>query len=237
MDRLAKETPLDLSLSSALSPGGLVGHVAYVLLVASMLMRSITALRLLVIASALVAMVYAALWLGDPVSLFWEGMLVIVNVFQIVRQWLANRRARFSPEEERLVSERLGSLSRQEARHLLNLGLWLDGVPGTVLTTEGEPVQHLVYLATGMVQIEAGGQTVGACVPGNFVGEMSVLESGPASATATVSKPSRYWLIPADKLRRLHRKRPTIAAALELGIARDLKTKILNANARHRGAG
>lgn len=211
-----------------------MGHFAYILLVASMLMRSLTALRLLVIASALVAIAYAVFWLRDPVSWFWESMLVLVNVFQIVRQWLANRRARFSPEEEHFVAERLSSLSRHEARHLLNLGVWMDGFEGTILTTQGEPVQHLVYLIDGKVDIYSDGERVGACVPGNFVGEMSVLEGGQASATARVASPSRYWLIPAEQLRQLHRKSPKVAAALELGIARDLRTKIISANARTR---
>jgi CRP-like cAMP-binding protein len=67
-------------------------------------------------------------------------------------------------------------------------------------------------------------------MPGNYIGEMSVLEGGDASATATVSQPSRYWLISANQLRALHEKEPGIAAAFEVGIARDLRTKILSEN-------
>lgn len=223
---------MELTWDSAFSPGGLVGHFAYVLLVGSMLMRSITVLRVLVIASATVAIVYSIYWLRDPVSTFWESLLVVVNVVQIARQWHANRRAKFSPEEQQLVAERLSSLSRSDARHVLNMGVWVDGTPGTILTTQGDPVQHLVYLVAGEVDIHSDGTRVGACVPGNFVGEMSVLDGGPASATATVATPSRYWLIPAQHLRDLHRSNPDIAAAFELGIARDLRTKIISANQR-----
>lgn len=76
---------MELTLSSAFSPGAMVGHLAYLLLVASMLMRTLFALRLLVIASALVAIAYAAIWLNDPVSSFWEALLVVVNILQITR--------------------------------------------------------------------------------------------------------------------------------------------------------
>ena len=223
---------LEFTLESAFSTGGLVGHLTYVLLVASMLMRTLIALRVLVIASALVAIVYAVVWLNDPVSSFWETLLVIVNVVQITLEWLKNRRARFSAEERKFVSERLSNLSFGDARHVLNMGVWVDGPPGTVLTRQGEKVPHLVYLVSGEVSIEVDGVRVGACMSGNYIGEMSVLEGGSASATATVSVPSRYWLISADQLRALHLKAPNIAAAFEVGIARDLRTKILNVNAQ-----
>jgi hypothetical protein len=221
---------LELTFESAFSVGGLVGHLAYILLVASMLMRTLIALRLLVIASALIAIAYSAIWLNDPVSSFWETLLVIVNTAQIAREWLRNRKALFSEEEQKFVSERLSSLSRGEARHVLNMGVWADGAPGTVLTTQGKPVKHLVYLLAGAVDIEFDAAKVGACLPGNYIGEMSVLEGGDASATATVSTPSRYWLISADQLRLLHKKEPSIAAAFEVGIARDLRSKIINVN-------
>jgi CRP-like cAMP-binding protein len=221
---------VELTLESAFSTGGFVGHFAYLLLIASMLMRTLTALRVLVIASALVAILYAAVWLNDPVSSFWEALLVIVNVVQITREWLRNRQAKFSAEEQKFVSKRLSVLSKGNARRVLNMGVWADGAPGIVLTVQGEPVKHLVYLVAGAVDIKFDGAKVGACMPGNYVGEMSILEGDNASATATVSEPSRYWLISAEQLRKLHLKEPDIAAAFEVGIARDLRRKILNVN-------
>lgn len=224
---------MELTLSSALSPGAMVGHFAYLLLVASMLMRTLFALRLLVIASALVAIAYAAIWLNDPVSSFWEALLVLVNILQITREWIANRRARFSVEEQAFVDARLSELSPSEARYVLNLGVWADGAAGTILTTQGEPVNNLVYLIAGAVDIEFDNAKVGSCFPGNYIGEMSVLEGGQASATATVSEPSRYWMVSAKQLRKLHQNQPKIAAAFEVGIARDLRAKIIKANESH----
>ena len=59
---------MELTLASAFSQEGLLGHAAYVLLVLSMLMRTLLWLRLLVIASAILGISYAAFILGDPVS-------------------------------------------------------------------------------------------------------------------------------------------------------------------------
>jgi hypothetical protein len=61
---------------------------------------------------------------------------------------------------------------------------------------------------------------------------MSLVDDSPASATATVNQASRYWMIPTDRLRKLRGEGSPLSAALEAGIAQDLKGKILMANAR-----
>ncbi len=222
---------LELTLESALSPGGMVGHLSYLLLVISMLMRSLTTLRILVIASALAAITYDVVWLKDPVGVFWETLLVTVNVVQIALLWSANRRARFTEEESEFIARRLRRVSRADARRLINMGVWADGAVGTVLTTQGQPVENLIYLVDGRVDIYLDGKIVGTCRPGNFVGEMSVLDQAPASATAVVGRTSRYWLISSERLRKLQVANPEVAAALEVGIAHDLRRKILTTNA------
>lgn len=227
---------MELTLESALSPGAMVGHFAYLLLVISMLMRSITWLRIFVILSAIVALAYGAIWLHDPVTVFWEAMLIIVNVVQIFIIWYTNRRAQFNEDERRLIAERLNTLSPREARKLLDMGLWLEAEPDTDLTEQGQPVRHLVYLLSGEAEILVDGRVVGKCEPGNFVGEMSLVDGGPASATAKVTKDAYCWMIPTDKLRKLRADRSPLMAALEVGIAHDLKRKIVASNARPSGA-
>ena len=222
---------MELTLESALSTGGMVGHASYFLLVLSMTMRSMTMLRLLVIASAFAAIAYDVIWLKDPVGVFWESLLVSVNIIQITREWVNERRARFTPEEQRFVTARLSALSKAQARRLLNMGVWVDGTQGVILTKEAKPVDSLAYLIAGEVGIYLNDQKVGSCLPGNFVGEMSVLGNTPASATAIVAVPSRYWLIPSRHLHSLQEKEPEVAAALHSGIARDLRNKIISGNA------
>ncbi len=74
---------MDLTLKSAFLTGGMVGHLSYVLLVLSMVMRRMSLLRMLVIASAFVAITYDWFWLKDPVGVFWETLLVLVNIVQL----------------------------------------------------------------------------------------------------------------------------------------------------------
>lgn len=222
---------VELTLESALSPGGLVGHISYILLITSMLMRSMLWLRLFVIAYAVVSIVYGAVWLKDPVSVFWETVLILVNVVQIFREWMREHRARFSAEERQFVETRFQGLSNAEARQLLNLGVWVDGAPGTQLTTEGEPVEHVAYVAEGVFDIFHGGAKVGVCRAGNFIGEMSVLGHTSASATAITAGQARYWLIPSETLLDLQARSPKLASAFQSGIAQDLSSKVISTNA------
>ncbi|MEP5728339.1 MAG: cyclic nucleotide-binding domain-containing protein [Sulfitobacter sp.] len=217
-------------LNSSFSIGGLVEHLSYLLLVVAMMMRNMMSLRLVVIAAAIVGCAFALIWAKNNVMVFWHVVLVMANVLQLMREWLTNRRARFSSEEQNFIDGKLYALDPGEARFVLNLGVWADGSQGTQLTTQGKPVENLVYLASGEVDIRFDGATVGACLPGNYIGEMSVLNAGPASATAIVSEASRYWMISGTQLRKLHSEAPNIAAAFELGIAQDLRHKIMAAN-------
>ena len=62
---------MELTLESAFSPGGLVGHLGNILLVISMLMRRMVWLRILVILSATATIIYSIYWVVDPVAVIW----------------------------------------------------------------------------------------------------------------------------------------------------------------------
>lgn len=218
---------MELTLDSAFSTGGMVGHLSYLLLVASMLMRSMLRLRLLVVASALVAIVYDAVWLKDPVGIFWETLLVSVNIWQLLVIWYHTTRGQFTAEERMLAQERLGIPDAASRRRLLNGGIWCDEPPGTQLTAEGETPSHLVYISSGSVSIERDGRQIALCGPGNFVGEMSLFQkASKANATAIVVEPVRCWKISHERIRHLRQSNPELAAAIDSGLARDMRRKI-----------
>ena len=221
---------MELTLESAFSTGGLVGHFAYMLLVISMLMRRMIWLRIFVILSALVAIAYALLWLKDPIGVFWESLLVAVNAVQLAITWHQNRSARFSDEEKIFMQNHLPGLSLSDRRKLLNRGLWISGDVGIELTTEGQPVRHLIYLASGQALVISGGRAVAVCEPGAFIGEMTALRGEPASATVKVNQAARYWAIEAEQLRGLVRRNAEIGVALEGSFARNMRDKLVRSN-------
>jgi hypothetical protein len=223
---------MELSLDSAFSLGGMVGHLAYVFLVLSMLMRSIVALRIFFVVNVLLNILYVTVWVRDPVQLFWESTLFLINIIQLVLIWFQNRRASFSEEEQVFAASRLRGLSRSQTRQLLDSGRWWDLIPGTRLTVEGERPTHLTYISSGYVGIFVGDQRVAGCGSGRYIGEMSVLDREPASATVTVERLARVWQLSTETLDRLVERKPAVAAVLEAGIARDMRSKLLEGNSQ-----
>ncbi|MEM6889684.1 MAG: cyclic nucleotide-binding domain-containing protein [Pseudomonadota bacterium] len=221
---------MELTFASAFSTGGMVGHLAYILLIASMLMRRMVWLRVLVIASALVAIAYAVIWLNDPVSSFWETLLVLVNIVQLLITWRQNTTTRFSTEELEFAKRRLRGLPPYHQRKLLGHGHWVDLHEGQVLTQEGKHPDRLYYISEGSASVEVNDQTVATCGPGSYIGEMGFISGEPASALVCVRKPTRAWSISREALVRIDKENPTWMSVIEAGIARDLRLKIIAAN-------
>jgi hypothetical protein len=227
---LEVELALDYWIDAAFSTGGLVGHLSYILLVVSMMMRDISALRLLVIASALAGIAYDLIWLRNPVGVFWEGLLLLVNVVQLYLLWRKNRSAQFTQEEAQFVSTRLKGLSAGRCRDFFDMGRWEYLPSGSVLTRQNERPEFLAYLSKGTASIIVDDQEVAAVQEGHYIGEMSLLGDGNASATVIVTEPARVWRIEAEKIERLMQDRPNIANALQAGIAVDMRRKIVALN-------
>lgn len=221
---------MDFTLASALSPEGLLGHVAYVFLVVSMLMRTLLWLRIFVIVSALLGISYSAFVLGDPVSTFWETCLVLVNIAQLVLTHWRSLRARFTDDERSLIARHLPGLTRGEARALIDRGRWAVLERGARLAVEGQPVDHLSYIARGEVAVQVGGQRVALCRAGEFVGEMTALTGLPATATVIAEGPVTVWRIDAAHLREMTRRHDALSREIEAAFARSYRDKIVAMN-------
>jgi len=221
---------MELTLESALSPGGFVGHLSYLLLIVSMLMRRLWLLRVIVVASAFVSIVYYGMFLGDPVSLFWESLLVLVNIAQLTITYFENRRFAFHGEDARFVDRQLPGLSNRLKRRLLDMGEWRDLEPGAELTEQGEPAASLYFLVSGEVDILVDGVVVALCEEDSFVGEISVLSRGPASATARARSPVRAWSVDAEVLRVATRRHGELDQALRASFHRVVLEKLLRSN-------
>lgn len=128
------------------------------------------------------------------------------------------------------MQNHLPNLSFSDRRRLLNRGLWISGEIGAELTSEGQPVSHLVYLASGQALVISGGRAVAVCEPGAFIGEMTALRGEPASATVKINQAARYWAIEAEQLRDLVKKSTEIGVALEGSFARNMRDKLVRSN-------
>ena len=208
----------------------LIGHLSFLMLVLAMTMRSMWKLRVMVAASAILAIAYDMFWLADPANLVWQVILLVTVLIMLALRWRAGRDVSFSSEERHLIDTALPNLKPQDARRLLSEGIWASGKPGAALTEQGQPVLFLTWLAEGEADVTCDDQALGHVHAGSFVGEMSLLEGTVANATVTLTTPARYWMIPAIKLRDLKRDEPEIWASVEAALSRDLGRKLREMN-------
>lgn len=195
-----------------------------------MIMRQMLWLRLFVILSSIVGISYAIFVLTDPVSLFWETILIGVNTTQLGISAWQNRRARFNPVERSFLDQHFVGLPKGQQRILLDFGQWSNLPTGTTLCTEGAPVPALYYISSGQATVTAHGKLVGACGPGSFVGEITVATSAPANGTVMLVEPGLLWRIEAERLRWLIENRPRISVALYASFFVAVRDKLLRTN-------
>jgi len=213
-----------------LSAETLILQLAYALLVAAVLAPGMFALRSLIALAAAAFLARALFWTGDMIAAAWAGLLLAACLLLLGRALYERRQVRFSAEEKGMVDSLVVGLSHTRARHLMDQGLWLSGKEGDVLTREGEPAEHLYYLAEGEARVMSMGRQVGLLGPGDLIGELTVLSGEKASATVIVNGPARFWCAPAEDLRPYVEAHEDISRAIEHGFTSALKAKLRASN-------
>jgi signal transduction histidine kinase len=211
----------------------LFGHFTYALLIASMLMRRMVWLRALAVASGVTKIVYRAFFVIDPVSVLWETVFVLVNVIQLLIIWYYEYRHRFSNEQAHFAESMPANVERRAIRKMLGFSRLVEVAEGQAITTEGQPVKDLVYIASGVAKVETAGRVVAVCGPGDYIGELSFLTGAKATATTTAAKPVKLLAFDQAKLHQAIESDAGIRRAMEAGLNRNLVGKLVRSNTTH----
>ena len=86
-------------------------------------------------------------------------------------------------------------LSRKELVQLARLSDDVEVPAGRVLCKEGTPGREFFVLVEGEVDVVKNGRRVAALGAGDFVGEISLLEQTPRTATVTAKTPLRFFVL------------------------------------------
>jgi CRP-like cAMP-binding protein len=217
-------------VAESFSSGAILANLSYTLLIIAMLMTKVTYLRILAVCSGCTGFTYLWVFLGDRVASFWELLFISTNLFQLILTAYRNHMSRFGPDETFFRYSCVPRLSASDARRLLRIGRLVEASAGAVLTREREPVGELVFILAGDVEVRVGDRRVGVCGKGDFIGEIGVMNGGPATATAATITPVRYFSFEAGPLKRLMARNHAIAQELELACRQGLREKLVRAN-------
>jgi CRP/FNR family cyclic AMP-dependent transcriptional regulator len=99
----------------------------------------------------------------------------------------------------------------------------VDVRAGTVLTHEGYREGFFFIIVSGTVRIERGGRTINTIGPGDFLGEIALLDGGPRTATATAETPCHLLSMSYQMFHELLDASPSIRAAILEAVGRRLR--------------
>jgi CRP-like cAMP-binding protein len=131
----------------------------------------------------------------------------------------------------------VGILSYLDVKDLQTLqfyGTFGEYGVGEVIVTQGEKSQTLHIVISGSLDVivsAMGKETkVGEIGPGDCIGEIGILEPGPASATVRVSQTAVLWSAGIESLQQFFEAVPIGAAQLLMGISSLLCKRLRHAN-------
>lgn len=115
------------------------------------------------------------------------------------------------------------SCTAEEIRAIADIAQESDFEAGQLIITQGTPGQAFYMILSGRVEIIRDGRSLGAYGPGDFFGEMSLLDNAPRSATIRALDPTRCLMLSSWDFKTLIEKTPSIAVKLLEVLSRRLR--------------
>jgi CRP/FNR family transcriptional regulator, cyclic AMP receptor protein len=102
------------------------------------------------------------------------------------------------------------------------LAVWFEtktAGEGVTLCGEGAAGYSFFVIADGNAVVTSNGSELGTLGPGDFFGEVAILDGGRRTATVTTTTPARLLVMFGTEFRQLQQAHPAIAAQLETAMA------------------
>jgi CRP-like cAMP-binding protein len=202
-------------------------HAANILYLFSYLVRDILWLRVLTVVAGLTLMPYFLLQsppLLAPVA--WNVLFTGINAFQIARLLYERRPVVLTEDQARLYQLAFRALTDREFLRIARIGAWKKSDVAEQLVEQGSQLEELSCVLAGKLAVKVDGKVVARLEPGRFVGEMSYLTGARTTASVEAIEPTTCLCWTKASLTRLLDADPSLRAAVQLVIGRDLVTKL-----------
>lgn len=97
--------------------------------------------------------------------------------------------------------------------------------PGETLVREGEPGDSFLIIVSGSASVTRGDATLRTLGPGDFLGEISLLDGGPRTATVTATAEVQGLIIDRAGFRRLMDDFPVVRLDIVTALTQRLRTR------------
>ena len=111
-------------------------------------------------------------------------------------------------------------LSRKELVQLARLSDDVEVPAGRVLCKEGDRGREFFVLVEGEIDVARKGRRVATLGAGDFVGEISLLEPTPRTATVTAKTPLRFFVLTPKDFKQMLEENPSVERKILRALAR-----------------
>ena len=210
--------------------GHVSGHLASVLTMAAYLLKDILWLRLLTILSCFAGIAFNFIVPATPLwtVIYWNVLFAVINVAQVAIIIKQRSGVHFTEEEKELHDTLFKNFVPFEFMKLMRVGKWLDAKQGEILATEKKPIDSIMLIYNGQVAVELNGKELAKLKDGNFIGEVSFITGGAATATVKALQPTRYVAWPKEAIKQLLNRNPSMRFAMQAMLSTDLSKKLMH---------
>ncbi len=204
------------------------GHGASVLTMAAYLLKDILWLRFLSILACLAGITFNYHVPATPLwtVIYWNILFIVINVVQIAIIFKERSGIHFTDEEKELHETLFKNFAPFEFMKLMRIGKWSEAKQGQILATEQVPLDSVMLIYNGRLSVEARGAEVAQLKDGNFIGEVSYITGGAATATVRAVEPTRYLSWPKTEIGKLLNRNPSMRLAMQSMLSTDLSKKL-----------
>ena len=210
----------------------IAGHLAFGLIAFSFLVKDILYLRILSILASLFSVLYnfyiplEPMWL--PIG--WNIIFVLVNLYHIAVIIYEKRPVKMSSKEKELYETMFRGLSPVEFLKITKVAQWKQFKSPLPIIQQGKPVNDLILIYNGMVDILVNNNKVAELKDGQFVGEMSFLTEKPATATCKVTHDTECLVWPQKDFKDLLKRNPSLYFTIQSLLSEQVSNNLVSSS-------
>ena len=210
----------------------LAGHLAFGLIAFSFLVKDILYLRILSILASLFSVLYNFYIPVEPMwlAINWNIIFVLVNIYHIAVIIYEKRPVKMSSKEQELHETMFRGLTPVEFLKITKIAKWKKYKTPLPIITQGKPVNDLILIYNGTVDVLVNDNKVAELKDGQFVGEMSFLTEKPATATCKVEHNAECLVWPQKDFKDLLKRNPSLYFTIQSLLSEQVSNNLVSSS-------
>ena len=210
----------------------LAGHLAFGLIAFSFLVKDILYLRILSILASLFSVLYNFYIPVEPMwlAINWNIIFVLVNIYHISVIIYEKRPVKMSSKEKELHETMFRGLTPVEFLKITKIAKWKKYKTPLPIITQGKPVNDLILIYNGTVDVLVNDNKVAELKDGQFVGEMSFLTEKPATATCKVEHNAECLVWPQKDFKDLLKRNPSLYFTIQSLLSEQVSNNLVTSS-------